>query len=71
MAYRPRVNLLISEESDRLLTQISQETGATRTDILRRALSLIHLLHEGRKNGEYLGFVSDRKKLDREIVGLI
>jgi hypothetical protein len=71
MTYKPRVNLLISDETDEKLTQLSQETGATRTDIMRRALTLILLLHEAKKNGEYLGFVSDRKKLDREIVGLV
>jgi hypothetical protein len=39
--------------------------------VIRQVLALIKVAHEGKKEGRHLGLVTDPKRLDTEIVGLL
>ena len=71
MAEKVRLNLQISEELNRAIEEIAGSAGATRTDVIRQALALMKAAHAAKKEGKHLGTVSDARKLDTEIVGLI
>jgi predicted transcriptional regulator len=66
-----RLSLQVSQELNQTLEQIAEDTGASRTDVIRQALALMKVAHAAKTEGRHLGLVSDAKKLDTEIIGLI
>lgn len=66
-----RLSLQVSKELNQTLEEIAEATGTNRTDVVRQALALMKVAHVAKTEGRHLGIVSDPKKLDREIVGLI
>lgn len=66
-----RLNLQVSTELNQVLERIAEDTGSTRTDVIRQALALMKVAHEARKGGRHIGIVDDAKYLDTEIVGLL
>lgn len=66
-----RLSLRVTEELDRLIAAMAEEAGTTKGEVLRQALALMKAAHEGKKRNRHLGFVSDREKLETEIVGLL
>jgi predicted transcriptional regulator len=66
-----RMSLQVSQELNQVLEDIAESTGTNRTDVIRQALALMKVAHAARKEGRHLGIVSDARKLDTEIVGLI
>ena len=54
-----------------LLEKIAGETGTNRSEVIRQALALMKVAHEGKKRGKRIGLVSDPEKLETEIVGLL
>ena len=41
------------------------------TAFIRQALALMTIAHKAKRDGRHLGLVTDAKKLDTEIVGLL
>ena len=66
-----RLNLQVSEEINRVLDDISESSGCNKSDVVRQALALMKVAHQAKLEGRAVGIVSDRTKLDTEIVGLI
>ena len=66
-----RLSLRVTEELDRLIAAMAEEAGTTKGEVLRQALAPMKAAHEGKKRNRHLGFVSDREKLETEIVGLL
>ncbi len=66
-----RLNLQVSQELNRTLEEIAEDTGTNRSDVIRQALALMKVAHTAKKDGRHLGIVRDARKLDTEIVGLI
>lgn len=71
MSEKIRLSLQVTREVNRLLEDIADEAGTTKSDVLRQALALMKVAHDGKHSGRHLGFVSDPKKLETEIVGLL
>lgn len=66
-----RLSLQVSQELNQTLEEIAESTGTNRTDVIRQALALMKVAHQGKKEGRHLGLVADPKRLDTEIVGLL
>jgi len=66
-----RFNLQMSQELSQVIDQIAESAGGNRTDVVRQALALMQIAHNARKEGRHIGLVSDRSKLDTEIIGLL
>lgn len=71
MAEKVRLSLQVTEELNRLLEEMADDSGTTKSDVLRQALALMKAARDGKKDKRHLGFVSDPKKLETEIVGLL
>lgn len=66
-----RLSLQVSQELNQVLEEIAESTGSNRTDVIRQALALMRVAHNAKKEGRHIGLVSDARKLDTEIVGLL
>ena len=71
MAEKVRLSLQVTEELNRLLEEMAGDSGTTKSDVLRQALALMKAARDGKKQSRHLGFVSDPRKLETEIVGLM
>lgn len=71
MAEKVRLNLQLSDELNRILEEIAEDTGSSRSDVIRQAVALMKVAHDGKKEGRHLGLVTDAKRLETEIVGLL
>ena len=71
MAEKVRLSLQVSDELNRLLEEMADDAGITKSDVLRQALALMKAARDGKKDKRHLGFVADARKLDTEIVGLL
>lgn len=67
-----RMNIEISQEVADFLDQLASEEETTKTEIVRRALSVLKAYKEQKKQGRvHIGFASSPKGLDAEIVGIL
>jgi predicted transcriptional regulator len=71
MADKVRLNLQVSAELNDTLETIAEDTGASRSDVIRQALALMKVAHNAKRSGKHLGLANDPKNLDTEIVGLL
>ena len=67
-----RLDINISRSLDRELMDIAESAGISREDVLRRGLAVLKAFRQQRSKGrKHLGFVSDPRKLDAEIVNVL
>lgn len=66
-----RLNLVLSNELYRDLDDMAKYERTTMTNVFRVAFALYKVCHQAKKDGQHIGLVFDRDKLDRELVGLI
>ena len=71
MADKVRLNLQVSNELNRVLEEIADDTDSSRTDVIRQAIALLKVAHQAKKEGRHLGLAADPRQLDTEIVGLL
>jgi metal-responsive CopG/Arc/MetJ family transcriptional regulator len=65
-----RINLIISAKLHMELEKMAEEQGVSRTELIRRALSLMKVAHQARQEGKFVGIADKASKLDTLIVGL-
>jgi hypothetical protein len=67
-----RLHIEVSQELADLLDSIAESEHATRSEIVRRAISVLKTCREQRAMGRpHLGFVKDARRLDAEILGIL
>jgi metal-responsive CopG/Arc/MetJ family transcriptional regulator len=66
-----RMNVQISRDLTDLIDKIATDASAGRSDVIRQALALMEVAHSAKQRGKYIGIVSDRAKLESEIVGVM
>lgn len=64
-----RLNLNVSDDLNQALERMAAETETTKSEILRKALTLYEVAREGSKEGKKISLV-DGDKVVTEIVGL-
>lgn len=67
---RVRLNLVINKQLDDLLEQRAEETASSKSEILRKALTLYEVAYDAQKKGEHLGVLNSDRQVLREIVGI-
>jgi metal-responsive CopG/Arc/MetJ family transcriptional regulator len=65
-----RLNLSISDDLAAKLEELSGESQTTKSEILRKALTLFVLARDGKRHGKNLALVGDGGQVTTEIVGL-
>jgi hypothetical protein len=67
-----RLHIEVSRELADILDSVAESEHATRSEIVRRAISVLKSYREQRAMGRpHLGFVKDARRLDAEILGLL
>jgi metal-responsive CopG/Arc/MetJ family transcriptional regulator len=70
MAEKLRVNLQMSNELFQELEAMADESATTKSEIVRRAFSLLKAARQSVKKGHHIGTAKDANKLDQEFIGL-
>lgn len=65
-----KLSLQVSAELNRILENMAAETGVTKSDVLRKALTLMEVAHEAKKKGKKIGISDKDAVLETEIIGL-
>ena len=63
-----RYTLDVSEPVDELLERLARETNCTKADVLRRAVTLIDIAAEARRNGQHLAILDANGEALKTIV---
>jgi hypothetical protein len=67
-----RLSLEVSKELAALLDTLAENEETTKTEIVRRALSVMKAYKEQSSVGrKHLGFTADPTKLDAELIGIL
>jgi len=67
-----RLNVELTQELVSLLDRLADLEGTTRSELVRRGVSLLKACHEQREIGRpHLGFTRDPERLDAEILGIL
>ncbi|MCM2496041.1 ribbon-helix-helix domain-containing protein [Burkholderia glumae] len=65
-----RLSVSLSAELNDRLDQLARSSGATKTDILRRALALYDVAAEAKQQKNKIGILDQDRKVVSEIVGI-
>lgn len=69
---KSRLNIEVSDDLARLLDDLAKSEDVTRTEIVRRAISVIKAYSDQRKVGRtHIGFAKTPEGLDSELVGVL
>ncbi len=67
---RIRLSLELSPEANALLEDLAEKIGGTKSEVLRKAIVLMELAVEARRQGKKFGIAEKDQPLAKEIVGL-
>lgn len=70
MTRKIRLSFDVSEEANELIEKLAEAIGGTKSDVLRKAVSLMEIALEGKKRGLKLGLADKDETLKTEIVGI-
>jgi hypothetical protein len=65
-----RLSLDISAEMNTLLEHLSETTGGTKSDVLRKAIALMEIAVDAKRQGKKFGIADKDQQLATEIIGL-
>jgi metal-responsive CopG/Arc/MetJ family transcriptional regulator len=65
-----RAQVVLSEELDQDINRAAEEAGSTRSEVVRKALTLYLAAIEKKKQGLKLGFAKPDQILETEVIGL-
>ena len=71
-ANKVRMSIEVSKEVAEFLEQLASEEATTKTEIMRRAFSVMKVYKQQKQFGNtHIGFTSDPSKLNVELVGIL
>lgn len=65
-----KLSLIVSPQLNETLENMAQESGTTKSDVLRKALALLELASEARRDGKRIGILTNERQVLTEIVGV-
>lgn len=66
-----RFNVILSDDLNREIDKVAEETESNKSEILRKALQLYLAARDGKRRGLKLGLIEpESEKLQTEIVGI-
>ncbi len=67
-----RMNIEVSRDIADLLESLAEEEDTTKTEIVRRALSVLKAYRQQKERGRsHIGFTSNPENLEAELVGIL
>lgn len=70
MNEKVRLTLDVSADLNRTLEALTEKTGGTKSELLRRAIALMEVAVEAKQRGQRLGLVDREDKLVTRIVSI-
>jgi LysM repeat protein len=69
---RPKVRLTVdvSAELNQTLSRLAQDSGTTKSEILRKAVTLMEVAAQARDRGQKLALIDRQDPAETEIVGI-
>lgn len=72
MSKKVRLSMEVSEDVAALINDLANETETTKTEVIRRALSVMKAYKEQKARGRsHIGFTEDPTRLDAELLGIL
>jgi predicted transcriptional regulator len=65
-----KLSLFVSPQLNESLESMAQESGSTKSDVLRKALALFEVASEARRDGKRIGILTKDRQVVTEIVGV-
>jgi predicted transcriptional regulator len=65
-----RLSLVVTADLNDTLTQLAEKTGETKSDVLRKAITLMEMAVDARQRGRKVGIVEKDQTVMTEIVGI-
>lgn len=65
-----RLSLDVSVELNKLINQLAKETNSTKSDVLRRAVTLLNIAVDAKQQGKKIGIAERDQPLATEIIWL-
>ena len=65
-----KLSLFVSPQLNDMLGGLAKESGATKSDVLRKALALYEAATEAKREGHRIGVISRDRQVLTEIVGI-
>ena len=65
-----KLSLFVSPQLNESLESMAQESGSTKSDVLRKALALFEVASEARRDGNRIGILTKDRQVVTEIVGV-
>jgi predicted transcriptional regulator len=65
-----KLSLYVSPQLNETLESMAQQSGSTKSDVLRKALALFEVASEARRDGNRIGILTKDRQLVTEIVGV-
>lgn len=65
-----RLSLDLNNDAYEALDHLAAEMGGTKSDVLRRAIALMEVVIQAKKEGKKLGLAEKRSDLVTEIIGI-
>lgn len=65
-----RLTLDVSQELNRTLEHLAEQTGSSKSDLLRRAIALMEVAVDGKRKGQNLTLADKEDRVVTKIVGL-
>lgn len=65
-----RLSLDISPEMNELIAQLAERTGSTKSEVLRKAIVLMEVAVDAKRQGKKFGIAEKDQQLATEIVGI-
>lgn len=65
-----RLNLILTENANVQLKNLSKASGVSKSELIRKALKLYALIKHEEKKGQHLALVNEQKVVSSRIVGL-
>ena len=65
-----RLNFVVSSEINRTLEELAEKTGGTKTEVFRRAITLMELIVDAKQQGKKVGITHKDQALETEIISI-
>lgn len=60
----------VSPELNELLETMAREMRVSKSEVLRKAIVLMEIAHDAKRQGQHIGIADSREQLTREITGV-
>ena len=69
-AGKVRLSIEIPIEVNKMLEEIAQHLGSSKTEVIKRSLALTEAAHKARRENKIVGVLTSDRQLEKEFIGI-